>query len=535
MNIVFVGAEVAPWSKTGGLGDVLGGLPAALAARGHRVMTISPRYDQYRDAWDTSTTWTAKMGDGETSGTYFHTYKRGVDRVFVDHPSFLAKVWGKTGSKIYGKKPGVDYADNELRFSVFCQAALQAPLLLNLENNPAFGGAYGDDVVFVANDWHSALVPAYLKSMYQSQGIYSQAKVGFCTHNIAYQGRFPAANYGFLNLPEELKETFAFESEADSKIKGPKINWMKAGFSNSDKNFTVSPNYAKEITSGPSLGVELDTVITKAGGITGIINGMDVVEWNPATDKYLADSPYDETCPEVKQEIKAQLQAEVGLPVDPTVPMMVFVGRLEEQKGYDILHEAIPKVLANTQCQIIVLGTGKKKYEKKLEALEEQYPDNARGIVKFNVPLAHMMTAGADFFVVPSRFEPCGLIQLHAMRYGTVPIVATTGGLVDTVIDGVTGFHMGAMDVDCDSVAPADVQACASAMTRAVDYCASNPAGMRQMISTCMSQDLSWAGPAKVWETELLEMTTEASSSAPGMDLIECPKSAKLPANAAAP
>ena len=370
------------------------------------------------------------MGDGEVTGRYFHTHKRGVDRVFIDHPCFLAKVWGKTGSKIYGNKTGVDYPDNQLRFSAFCQAALQAPLLLDLKNNPKFSGTYGEDVIFVANDWHTALVPAYLKSMYQSAGIFSSARVAYCVHNIAYQGRFPAEDFNLLNVPNQFKSAFTFTTAA-AKTPGPKINWMKTGFMLSDKNFTVSPNYAKEITSGPSLGVELDSVIKQSGGIKGIINGMDVVEWNPATDKYL-DTPYDESCPEVKMEIKAQLQAEVGLPVNPDVPLMVFVGRLEEQKGSDILIQSLPQILQNN-CQLLVLGTGKKKYEKQLEQLEEMYPNKARGIVKFNVPLAHAMTAGADFFVVPSRFEPCGLIQLHAMRYGTVPIVASTGGLVDTV------------------------------------------------------------------------------------------------------
>jgi granule-bound starch synthase len=532
MNIVFVSAEVAPWSKTGGLGDVLSGLPAALAARGHRVMTVAPRYDQYRDAWDTNTEWTAKMGDGEVTGRYFHTHKRGVDRVFIDHPCFLAKVWGKTGSKIYGNKTGVDYPDNQLRFSAFCQAALQAPLLLDLKNNPKFSGTYGEDVIFVANDWHTALVPAYLKSMYQSAGIFSSARVAYCVHNIAYQGRFPAEDFNLLNVPNQFKSAFTFTTAA-AKTPGPKINWMKTGFMLSDKNFTVSPNYAKEITSGPSLGVELDSVIKQSGGIKGIINGMDVVEWNPATDKYL-DTPYDESCPEVKMEIKAQLQAEVGLPVNPDVPLMVFVGRLEEQKGSDILIQSLPQILQNN-CQLLVLGTGKKKYEKQLEQLEEIYPNKARGIVKFNVPLAHAMTAGADFFVVPSRFEPCGLIQLHAMRYGTVPIVASTGGLVDTVVEGVTGFHMGAMDTECEKVSPADTQACASTIKRALDVYATQPSTYKQMVHACMGQDLSWTGPSKEWERELLSMKAGGSWAAPGEDKIECVVEAKKPHNVAKP
>jgi len=528
MNIVFVSSEVAPWSKTGGLGDVLGGLPAALAARGHRVMTISPRYDQYKDAWDTGVVTDVKMGDKDVSVRYFHTMKRGVDRVFVDHECFLAKVWGKTGSKIYGAKVGQDYKDNQLRFSVFCQAALKAPLLLNLTANKAFSGVYGEDCVFIANDWHSALTPCYMKSMYKPLGIYSNAKVAFCVHNIAYQGRFAAGDFDQLNLPADMKSTFAFNDKNIKPVPGPKINWMQAGFKNSDKNLTVSPNYASEITRNASLGVELDGVIRESGGIKGIINGMDTVEWNPMTDKYL-DTPYSVDSYELKKEIKVQLQAEVGLPINPDVPLCVFVGRLEEQKGYDILHAALPSILKE-DVQVVVLGTGKKVLEKKLEQLEEIYPDKARGIVKFNVPLAHMMTAGADFFIVPSRFEPCGLIQLHAMRYGTVPVVASTGGLVDTVIDGVTGFQMGTMDVECEAVEPKDVAAIAAGVKRAIGTFGT-PA-MDQMVVACMSQDLSWAGPAKTWEETLLSMDSPGES---GDEKIENEQEAKQPANVATP
>ncbi|KAF3608848.1 hypothetical protein DY000_02048759 [Brassica cretica] len=177
MSMIFIGAEVGPWSKTGGLGDVLGGLPPALAARGHRVMTVCPRYDQYKDAWDTCVVVQIKVGDKVEEVRFFHCYKRGVDRVFVDHPLFLAKVVGKTGSKIYGPITGVDYTDNQLRFSLLCQAALEAPRVLNLNSSKYFSGPYGEDVVFVANDWHTALLPCYLKSMYQSRGIYMNAKV----------------------------------------------------------------------------------------------------------------------------------------------------------------------------------------------------------------------------------------------------------------------------------------------------------------------------------------------------------------------
>ncbi|KAI8569921.1 hypothetical protein RHMOL_Rhmol02G0315400 [Rhododendron molle] len=521
MNIVFVGTEVGPWSKTGGLGDVLGGLPPAMAANGHRVMTVSPRYDQYKDAWDTKVVIEIKVGDRIETVRFFHCYKRGVDRVFVDHPMFLEKVWGKTGSKIYGPKTGDDYQDNQLRFSLFCQAALEAPRILDLNSNEYFSGPYGDNVVFVANDWHTALLPCYLKTMYKSRGLYKSAKVAFCIHNIAYQGRFVFSDFSFLNLPDQFKSSFDFIDGNDKPVKGKKINWMKAGILESDRVITVSPHYAQELVSGEDKGVELDNILRKTG-ITGIVNGMDVQEWNPSTDKYIDVKYNATTVVAAKRLLKEALQAEVGLPVNASIPLIGFIGRLEEQKGSDILAEAIPKFITEN-VQIIVLGTGKKYMEKQLEMLEIMYPDNARGVAKFNIPLAHMIIAGADFMMIPSRFEPCGLIQLHAMRYGTVPIVASTGGLVDTVKEGYTGFQMGAFNVDCEAVDPADVAAIATTVKRVLATYGT-PA-LIEMIQNCMAQDLSWKGPAKKWEQLLLGL--EVADSEPGIDGEEIAPQAK--------
>ncbi|KAF3434172.1 hypothetical protein FNV43_RR25275 [Rhamnella rubrinervis] len=511
MNVIFVGAEVGPWSKTGGLGDVLGGLPPAMAVNGHRVMTVSPRYDQYKDAWDTEVLAEIKVGDRIETVRFFHCYKRGVDRVFVDHPMFLEKVWGKTASKIYGPVTGVDYQDNQLRFSLLCQAALEAPRVLNLNSNKFFSGPYGEDVVFIANDWHTALLPCYLKPC-TNLGDLQKCQGCFCIHNIAYQGRFSFSDFPLLNLPDKFKSSFDFIDGYDKPVKGRKINWMKAGVLESDRVLTVSPYYAQELVSGEDKGVELDNIIRKTG-ITGIVNGMDVQDWNPAVDKYI-DVKYDATTVmDAKPLLKEALQAEVGLPIDSNVPVIGFIGRLEEQKGSDILAAAISKFIG-ADVQIIVLGTGKKPMEKQIEQLEVKYPDKARGVAKFNIPLAHMIIAGADFMLIPSRFEPCGLIQLHAMRYGTVPIVASTGGLVDTVKEGFTGFHMGAFNVDCDEVDPADVTKITTTVKRAIATYGT-PA-LKEMIQNCMAQDLSWKGPAKLWEKLLLSL--EVAGSKPGIE-----------------
>ncbi|KAL6556219.1 hypothetical protein OROGR_005507 [Orobanche gracilis] len=512
INLVFVSAEIGPWSKTGGLGDVLGGLPPAMAANGHRVMTVSPRYDQYRDAWDTSVLVEIRVGDRIETVRYFHCYKRGVDRVFVDHPMFLEKVWGKTKSKIYGPNAGNDYQDNQLRFSLLCQAALEAPRVLNLTSSKYFSGPYGEDVVFVANDWHTALLPCYLKTLYQSKGIYTHAKVAFCIHNIAYQGRFGFSDFHLLNLPDQYKSSFDFIDGYEKPVKGRKINWMKAGILESDRVVTVSPYYAQELVSGVDKGVELDNILRKTS-ITGITNGMDTQEWNPATDKYI-DYNYDiTTVMDAKPLLKEVLQAAVGLPVDRNIPLIGFIGRLEEQKGSDILVEAISRFIG-MNVQIIILGTGKKKFEQQIENLEVLYPDKAIGIAKFNVPLAHMIIAGADFMLIPSRFEPCGLIQLHAMRYGTIPICASTGGLVDTVKEGYTGFHMGDFNVECATVDPVDVLKIVKAVARAVAVYGTT--AFNEIIKNCMSQDLSWKGPAKEWEKVLLSLGV--SGSEPGIE-----------------
>jgi granule-bound starch synthase len=528
MNVVFISAEVSPWSKTGGLGDVLGGLPPALAARGHRVMTVSPRYDQYKDAWDTNTPLEITIGNRTETVNFFHTHKRGVDRIFIDHPLFLAKVWGKTGGKIYGPTSGEDYDDNQFRFMLLAKAAIEAARVLNLDSNEFFSGPYGENVVFVANDWHTALLPCYLKTEYKAAGLFQSAKVAFCVHNIAYQGRFAFADFERLGLPDSFRSSFDFIDGYAKPVKGRKINWMKAGFLESDLNITVSPNYAAELVSGEDTGVELDSIVRKTG-IKGIVNGMDVQEWDPSADKYL-DTPYDiNTVFEAKPALKEALQAEVGLPIRPDVPLFGFIGRLEEQKGSDILAEAVKDFLKE-DIQLIVLGTGKKYLERQLEELDTKFPGKAVGVVKFNTPLAHMITAGADFMLVPSRFEPCGLIQLHAMRYGTPAVCASTGGLVDTVEDGVTGFQVGKpFNVDCEKVDPEDVALLSATVKKAVEVYGTPK--LKTMIRACMAQDLSWKGPAREWEETLLGLQVEGSG--PGQEGEEIAPKAK--ANVAAP
>jgi granule-bound starch synthase len=448
---------------------------------------------------------------------YFHTLEKSVHRAWVDHPMFLAKVRGLTGSMLYGKTSGADYSDNQKRFSVFCKSAIEAARIL------PFGP--GDCCTFIANDWHSALVPVLLKDVYQPRGDFTKAKVAFCVHNVAFQGRFWRDSFTETGLPDISLDKFAFEdgypmvfeerSPASDYVikklkeqtpkgkKFMKINWMKAGVISSDSLLTVSPNYAKEITSDPRLGVELDHVFKAYGSIKGIVNGMDVSEWNPAKDKYLSVKYERENMVTGKSAAKAALQAELGFPVDNSTPLFGFIGRLEEQKGVDILLAAVKSIAKKAEVQVAILGTGKKEFETATRQIEKSAPGIAKGIVKFSAPLAHLMTAGCDFIVVPSRFEPCGLIQLHAMAYGTVPLVSSTGGLVDTVKDGLTGFHMGAMDLD--KLKETDVDSVSKTISSAAKVYGTPK--YRDMSTACINQDLSWKEPAKKWEAALKKLS----------------------------
>eukprot|EP00899_Mesostigma_viride_P023902 jgi/Mesvir1/4697/Mv21592-RA.1 len=586
-SIIFVSMEVAPWSKTGGLGDVVGALPLALAARGNRVATISPRYDKYPDIKDTEVRALVKWHNSAQSFTipedldteevrYFHRPDNGVDRIFVDHPCFSARIlssadnpMGKTGNKIYGYDSSAEYSDNDLRFSLVCQAALEAALKLALPD-PKQGGKkapYGEDVVFVANDWHTGVLPCFLNYVYKKAGKFSRAAVALCLHNIAYQGRYPINAFPRLNLPKEALPSLSFVSSGktypgmnnqDQKDPaGVKINWLKAGFLESDVLLTVSPGYAHEVMSGPEMGIDLDAVLHQVGGICGVVNGMDDVAWNPADDAFLDPSlRFSADDMAGKARAKAALQKQFGLTVSPDAPLIGFVGRLEEQKGMDILMTAVPILMEDhPRLQLAFLGSGKRDLEEGLQQLEKKYPGRAKGIAAFSNAISHQITAGCDYMMVPSRFEPCGLVQMNAMRYGTIPIVASTGGLVDTVPPEL-GFQIGVlkskglvpqssggaayglledcaaaeikkmsgtnpfcpesmcedtMSDNCQSSAidPSDIKAMRK--TVAVALTEYNTEAFHKMRERGMRRDWSWKVPAAEWEA-ILEKAVESRS-----------------------
>ena len=429
-SIVFVTSEVSPWSKTGGLADVAGALPVALAKRGHRVMVVAPRYlnfgpqDRlYDGAFDTQCRIRVGCFGGNHEVGYFHQFKDGVDYVFVDHGCFH-----RPGG-LYGDQSGA-YGDNMFRFTLLSHAACEAPLVL-----PLGGFTYGQKVIFLANDWHASLVPPLIASKYRVHGVYREARCIFQIHNLLHQGVEPIRIYPALGLPAEwggaLKWVYPEHMRKHALDTGETVNLLKGAVVTADRVMTVSSNYAHEITT-PEGGCGLDAVLcSRASKLDGVVNGIDLQEWNPRSDAHLP-ATYSLADLSGKAVCKAALQKELGLPVRPDVPLIGFIGRLDWQKGPELIQEAFHSLMQQ-DVQVVMLGAGRWDLQDFLKWAEAHHRDKFRGWVGFNVGVSHRITAGADILLMPSKFEPCGLNQLYAMRYGTVPVVHATGGLKDTV------------------------------------------------------------------------------------------------------
>ncbi|XP_024177377.1 soluble starch synthase 1, chloroplastic/amyloplastic isoform X2 [Rosa chinensis] len=430
-SIVFVTAEAAPYSKTGGLGDVCGSLPVVLAGRGHRVMVVSPRYltgspadKKFSGAIDVGHTNVICFG-GEQEVAFFHEYREGVDWVFVDHPSFH-----RPGNP-YGDSFGA-FGDNQFRFTLLSHAACEAPLVL-----PLGGYTYGQNCLFLVNDWHAGLVPLLLAAKYRPHGVYTDARSVLIIHNLAHQGVESAVTYKNLGLPAEwygaLEWVFPEWARAHALDRGEAVNILKGAVVTTDRILTVSEGYAWEITTVEG-GYGLNGLLSSRKSVlNGITNGIDVVEWDPSSDKHIA-SHYSANDLSGKVECKIALQKELGLPIRPDCPLIGFIGRLDYQKGIDLIQSGIPELMSE-DVQFVMLGSGDVQCQDWMRLAEATYKDKFRGWVGFNVPVSHRITAGCDILLMPSRFEPCGLNQLYAMRYGTIPVVHSTGGLRDTVVN----------------------------------------------------------------------------------------------------
>jgi starch synthase len=409
--VLFAVAELAPWMKTGGLGEIAATLPAALRAAGIDARILVPAYPGVRAALRA----THAMAEVAQPGGKFPpaqvlsgTTAAGVPVFAVDCPALYAR-----SGDPYCDVLGRDWPDNHLRFGLLSKlAALIALGLPGLEWTPQ---------LVHCNDWHTGLTPAYLHFA-------GAAKVRsmFTIHNIAYQGIFPFDTLEELALPPRAFAMDGVEYHG-------KLSFLKAGIQYADALTTVSPTHAREI-QGEALGFGLGGLLRqRAPVLTGILNGFDTGQWNPATDAYLARR-YDSGTLEAKAANKSALQQRLQLAVNDEMPLLGVVSRLTPQKGLDLLLAAAREVL-NLPAQLVVLGSGDKALERQFAALARAHRDRCAAVFGFDEALAHLIEAGADIFVMPSRYEPCGLNQMYSLRYGTPPVVRATGGLADTVVD----------------------------------------------------------------------------------------------------
>ncbi len=433
MNIVFLATEAVPFAKTGGLGDVCGSLPATLAQAGHRVSLIMPAFRCIHDSGQpievTDITFAISIADRIVGARLLKSKLPGadVDVYFIDQPQYFDR------QALYGDQSG-DYQDNCERFAFFCRAALQV-----------IDRVCPQVQIVHCHDWQAGLVPAYMKYRFESHPWMEQARSVFTIHNLAYQGRFWHLDMPLTGLGWDRFTAAGLEFYGS-------LNFLKTGILLADTITTVSPTYAQEIQSTMH-GCGLDSVLRfRAERLIGITNGIDDEVWNPATDPHLAQT-YDLHSWQIgKAANKSALQNEFGLAVNAELPMIGLVGRLADQKGWDLVIDVMRWHLEeNRPVQWVVLGTGESRYHDALAAFAAQYPDRFGLRLGFSDPLAHRIEAGADLFLMPSQYEPCGLNQLYSLRYGTVPIVMATGGLIDTVVDTneqtlaagtATGFQM---------------------------------------------------------------------------------------------
>uniref|UniRef100_A0A7R9Z6Q7 Starch synthase, chloroplastic/amyloplastic n=1 Tax=Chlamydomonas euryale TaxID=1486919 RepID=A0A7R9Z6Q7_9CHLO len=493
LNVVFITSEVTPWSKSGGLADVCNSLPTALAARGHRVMVVSPRYKAYEGAADTGVR--KQIGPYAEVG-YFHQRVKGVDFVFVDHASYPRE--GGMYADAYGP-----YGDNIFRFSLLSLAGLEAPLVVPLPGatKDSAPSPYGEDCTFVANDWHTALVPVYLAAKYRAHGTYAKGRSVLAIHNLCHQGVFPPGKFEELMLPGWWYQAVEYQypphlRQGSYEEEGRSVNFMKAGITTADRIVTVSPGYAEEIqTYLGGWGME-GTLAQRQPVLNGITNGIDNDEWNPSTDKHLKHHYDATTFQEGKRLNKQALQEELGLPVNSGIPLIAFIGRLDPQKGADILLEAAPRLMQQYDIQLVCLGSGSKSLEDRMRGLEHEYNGRARAWVGFNEPFSHRLTAAADILLMPSRFEPCGLNQLYAMRYGAVPVAHKTGGLRNTVIDFDPWAQVGTgwTYTNCDA------EGLTWAVGTAINTLKHHQEDFRKLQLRGMTQDLSWDKAAQQYE-----------------------------------
>lgn len=468
MQIVFASAECAPFVKTGGLGDVAGSLPAALVRAGAEVIVMVPKYatikDEYKAQMEHFSDFYVSLGWRNEYCGLEKLERDGVTYMFVDNERYFARDYP------YG------FFDDGERFAFFSKAITES-----LQHLPA---GFECDILH-CNDWQTALAPVFLREFYQGLPLYDRVKTVFSIHNVAFQGQFSDTVMedilGVAHIPAAASQ---LRCDACS------VNYMLGALRYADAITTVSPTYANEIQT-PEFGEGLDGVLRERSyALQGILNGIDVAGFDPATDKRIAAN-YTVEDRSGKAVCKAKLQEELGLEVRDDRPLMVMVTRLTRQKGMDLVMYALDRILAGG-VQVAVLGTGDRDYEDGLRYFQDKYPGTMAARIEFDPALSQRMYAAADMFLMPSKFEPCGLSQIIAMRYGTLPIVRETGGLKDTVqpYNEFTGEGTGFSFTNFNGDEMGD------AVFRAARLFWDNRDAWNQLVTQAMSQDFSWTRSA---------------------------------------
>jgi len=459
-RVLMVSSEAVPFAKTGGLGDVLGALPQALRARGEDVAVILPRYRSISldDAARVATNISLHPGWMVFKADLWVKQLKGVPYYFVDCPA----LYDRDG--LYGSH-GVDFGDNHIRFSLLSHAAI------------ALARQVFQPQIINIHDWQAALVAPYFRHYYAHDPTFFGVKIVATIHNLGYQGRFGPHLLPDIGLTPAHMRPDLMEFYGD-------INLLKGAIVYSDWITTVSPTYAREIQT-PQFGEGLEGLLSaRANSLSGILNGVDYAEWNPESDRFLAQR-YSADALEGKGACKLDVLREFGLPAaDPTRPLIGIVSRFAKQKGFDLIAQVAEPLMA-TGAQFVVLGTGEREYEDLFRSLALAHPGQLAVRVEYSNALAHKIEAGADFFLMPSRYEPCGLNQIYSLRYGTLPIVRATGGLEDTV-DNETGFKFW-------GYTGAELL---GAVHAALDVYSKRPAHYRQMQRAAIHRDFSWDSSA---------------------------------------
>jgi starch synthase len=472
LRVLFVASEAVPFAKTGGLADVVGALPNALKSLGADVRVLMPYYGMVKQGKIPMAT-VAENLEGQLGGTSlaFDVKTPGggdYPFYFVERDEFFER------SQLYGTPKG-DYFDNLERFSFFCSTVL--PVCQNLGFQP--------DVIH-CHDWQSCLVPVYLHHRWQGAEIINQAKVVLTIHNLAYQGLFYKEKFPLLGLDWSLFGLDGLEYY-------DQINLLKGGINFADAITTVSVGYSKEIQT-PEFGYGLEGLLQhRSAALHGILNGVDYQDWSPENDR-LIPATFSKDKLAGKAKNKAALMEAFSL--DPKLskaPILAMISRLADQKGFDLVAAVLPELLKQ-EVMLVILGTGEEKYHRLLAQEAPKYPGKLGVKIAFDNALAHLMEAGADMFMMPSRFEPCGLNQMYSLKYGTIPIVRATGGLADTVAqaDPATGTGTGFLFTD---YTPEAFAAIINAALKAYK----NQKQWRRIMENAMSQDFSWERSASAY------------------------------------